>query len=71
MTDAVPIKVAIKQNTIKALEESMKLTTAEARAQRNCFYGFCYRVVASVWFNFCVYLLIFANTLTLALYRYD
>lgn len=44
---------------------------AEDRAKRNCFYGFFYKLVISVTFNFLIYLFILANTITLALYRYD
>ena len=47
------------------------MTAVEIRADRNAVYKFFYTIVASVWFNFSVYLLIFFNTITLALYTYD
>ena len=43
----------------------------EERAKRNKVYGFCYGFVMSVTFNFLIYCFILANTITLALYRYD
>lgn len=44
---------------------------AEERATRNCCYEFFYEIVMSVTFNFLIYCFIIANTITLALYRYD
>ena len=44
---------------------------AEDRAKRNCLFGLFYGIVTSVTFNFLIYCFILANTITLALYRYD
>ena len=44
---------------------------AEERASKNCCYRFFYEIVISVTFNFLIYCFILANTITLALYRYD
>ena len=41
------------------------------RAKTNCCYRGFYRLVTSVCFNFFIFILILANTMTLALYRYD
>ena len=41
------------------------------RADKNILFGFFYNIVISVTFNFMIYCLILANTITLALYRYD
>jgi len=43
----------------------------EQRAQRNFVYQFFFQIVMSVTFNFLIYCFILANTITLALYRYD
>ncbi len=43
----------------------------EERANRNCCYRFFFEVVMSVTFNFLIYCFIIANTITLAMYRYD
>ena len=44
---------------------------AEERASRNCCYRFFFEIVMSVTFNFLIYCFIIANTITLAMYRYD
>ena len=44
---------------------------AEERAERNRCYRFFYYVVISVTFNFLIYCFILANTITLAMYRFD
>ena len=43
----------------------------ENRAKRNGCYNFFYQIVISVTFNFLIYCFILANTITLALYRFD
>ena len=43
----------------------------ESRAKRNGCYNFFYKIVISVTFNFMIYCFILANTITLALYRFD
>ena len=43
----------------------------ETRAEKNAVYGFFYALVTSVTFNFLIYCFILANTITLALYRFD
>ena len=43
----------------------------EDRAKRNIIYGCFYKLVISVTFNFLIYCIILANTITLALYRFD
>ena len=47
------------------------LTVEEIRASHNRFYNFFFRLVSNPWFNFAIYLFIFASTLPLALYTYD
>jgi len=47
------------------------LKNAEARAAKNKFLSLFYSVVTSVTFNFLIYCFILANTITLALYRFD
>ena len=44
---------------------------AETRSQQNVVYSFFYAVVTSVTFNFLIYCFILANTITLALFRFD
>ena len=44
---------------------------AEQRSKKNCCYQVFYEVVISVTFNFLIYCFILANTVTLAMYRYD
>ena len=44
---------------------------AEERSHRNCCYRFFYLIVISVTFNSFIYAFIVANTITLAMYRYD
>jgi len=43
----------------------------EMRARRNSCYKVFYEIVISVTFNFLIYCFILANTITLALFRYD
>ena len=43
----------------------------EQRSYKNSVYRCMYLVVVSVSFNFFIFCLILANTLTLALYTYD
>ena len=44
---------------------------AEQRSKKHCCYQVFYEVVISVTFNFLIYCFILANTVTLAMYRYD
>ena len=43
----------------------------ETRSEKNAVYGFFYALVTSVTFNFLIYCFILANTITLALFRFD
>ena len=47
------------------------LPEVESRAKKNCCYNFFYQIVISVTFSFVIYCLILANTITLALFKYD
>ena len=53
-------------NTLDQVEFS-----AEERSRRNCCYRVFYLIVISVSFNFIIYCFIVANTITLALFRFD
>ena len=44
---------------------------AQKRSNRNKCFKFFYELVISVTFNFLIYCFILANTITLALHRYD
>ena len=46
-------------------------TEVKKRAEKNCCFSFFYQVVISVTFNFLIYCLILANTITLAMYRFN
>ena len=53
------------------MEEEKQDAIAETRSRKNCFLRVFYLIVTSVTFNFLIYCFILANTITLALYRYD
>ena len=55
---------------VKAQQSIYRMEITD-RADKNKCYGFFYNIVTSVTFNFLIYCLILANTITLALYRYD
>ena len=52
-------------------ERSMMEIDAEFRSHRNKVYRFFYKIIMSVTFNFLIYCFILANTITLAMYRFD
>ena len=60
-------------NSSMSAEDDMMMAEihVEDRAKRNCVYSFFFAVVTSVTFNFLIYCFILANTITLALYRFD
>ena len=69
---SIPIRVAMgSQKMVEVFRDEDFLTEVELRAKRNRFFGTFYKLVVNVWFNFCIYILILLNTVTLALYRFD
>ena len=52
-------------------EEDDHEKEARSRSKENSFYSCMYKFVSSVAFNFTIFLLIIANTFTLAAYTYD
>lgn len=55
----------------KSTDQDEVVVDAESRADKNKCYGFFYKLVSSVTFNFLIYCFIMGNTVTLAMYRFD
>ena len=52
-------------------EEEDDKRNARKRSHQNKIYRFFYKLVTSVSFNFTMFILILANSITLAMYTYD
>ena len=59
------------QNKDLALRKLDTIKLGLPRSERKKVYKFFFELVTGVWFNFAIYCIILANTITLALYRYD
>ena len=74
----IPLEAKEGDDSLKQSNEELKnhnLSEIEVavvmRAQQNKCYEFFFELVMSVTFNFLIYCFILANTVTLALYRFD
>ena len=70
--DAIAVPLPVDPgNEWSEYEEEDHEQDARSRSRRNGCYRCTFKIVTSVAFNFIIFLLIIANTITLACYRYD